>query len=679
MKWLFLFAVIPLVFGASFDYYISTTGNDNNSGNLNSPWLTIERAQQQVLTLKKNNNGLLPGPVNVQFLGGTYYLPKTIQFTKQDSGTASNRVTYAAADKQEVILSGGMRVTNWEKSPNSNIWIAHLPNVDHVRQLWYNGERRVMARSPLMYFESLPTDNANHFVYKAGQVESNYLNLKDVQVVIYHYWTASIHLMSSIDAANRIVYVSNPISGRFQGPASGNRFYIENAFEYLTSQQGFFYFNRQSHLLYYNAFNNENPNQNDVVIPMLTELLNAIGNPQTNDFIEYITLSGLSFQHTDADLSNCFSSTCDGQSASFLDTAVLRLNGANNWEFNQISVGHTGGTGLYLMQGCNDNVILSSHFYDLGAGAVRIGPGINGLTPQPVLLSSHNTLNNSLLEDGGYIYQMGTGVLLQQSTNNIVSNNEIRYFKYTGISAGWTWGYDETSVKSNYIAFNYIHHIGLGVLSDMGCIYTLGRQPGTHLFNNLCHDVVSYGYGGWGYYTDEGSSNITIQNNIVYHTKSAGIHQHYGTNNLFVNNIVAFPAILPCDESNCDEAAVRSSQHAPGSDKGQFSSFTFERNILLITNGTLFFSTNSIGFKNMTMDYNLYWSTTQNPQSLRFPPTQAPTVFSQWQSEGKDVHSIISDPLFVNPQGLDFSDLKPDSPAFKLGFVPISTKNIGPH
>jgi hypothetical protein len=49
-----------------------------------------------------------------------------------------------------------------------------------------------------------------------------------------------------------------------------------------------------------------------------------------------------------------------------------------------------------------------------------------------------------------------------------------------------------------------------------------------------------------------------------------------------------------------------------------------------------------------------------------------------WQALGLDQHSVIGDPLFVNPAAGDYR-LKPGSPALALGFKPIPVEKIGPY
>jgi hypothetical protein len=50
--------------------------------------------------------------------------------------------------------------------------------------------------------------------------------------------------------------------------------------------------------------------------------------------------------------------------------------------------------------------------------------------------------------------------------------------------------------------------------------------------------------------------------------------------------------------------------------------------------------------------------------------------WTAWQARGADPHSLVADPLFVDPAKDDYR-LQPESPAFQLGFKPIPVEKIG--
>ena len=203
------------------------------------------------------------------------------------------------------------------------------------------------------------------------------------------------------------------------------------------------------------------------------------------------------------------------------------------------------------------------------------------------------------------------------------------------------------------IEYNRVHDLGKGVLSDMGGVYLLGVAPGTIVRNNVFHDIESFAYGGWGIYPDEGSSFLTIEDNVVYNTKTGGFHQHYGRENTVRNNIFAF-------SKNDQLQRTRMEDHV---------SFTFEQNIVYFREGELLGSNWSDD--QFRMDRNVYWREDGAPVTFKG------STFAEWQARGQDQDSILADPLFENASAYDFR-LKPSSPALSaIGFEPIDTGNVG--
>ena len=650
------------------DFFVAPGGDDAWSGALpapnaegtDGPFATIPRAQQAVRGRVAKAEA---GAVTVMLRGGTYRIAEPITFTPDDSGSQACPVTYAAYPGEAPTLSGGVPITGWRER-GGGVWVTDVPGVTegdvYFRQLWVNGRRAVRARTPNDgYLRTAgpppgienPHDNRGNpeaaigFTYNPGDLQP-WPNLGDVNIITYQSWTAPLSWIESLDEEVHAVRFTAPVNWPLGWWERQQRYHVENYLAALDAP-GEWYLDRSTGLLHYIPLPVEEMNRIEVVAPVVDELLRIEGDLEGGRFVEHLTFRGLSFQH--ADWPEAGKAKADGQAAHWLGAAVF-ARGARNCVFDGCEVARVGTHGVWLEQGCSDNRIERCHVHDLGAGGVRIG---HMASPKnDAYVSDRNVVDNCFIHDGGHVFRAGCGVWIGRSSYNTVSHCDISDFRYTGISIGWSWGYAESSAHHNTAEFNHIHHIGFGVLSDMGGIYHLGRAPGTVLRCNHIHDVESYFYGGWGLYTDEGSTGVLMERNLVYNTKTGGFHQHYGQDNVVRNNIFAFAREGQLQRTRVEE----------------HRSFTFERNIVYWSVGPLLHG-NWSGDQ-YDMDYNLYWCT--NPEMLIFDGG----TFEDWQARGHDEHSRLASPGFANPGRCNFT-LRPDSPAFDLGIVSIPVEEAG--
>lgn len=573
-------------------------------------------------------------PVTVLVRAGTYRLSEPLNLGPDDSN-----VTWAAYPNEHPVISGGKVIDGWKKLRGS-LWSA--PAAGDFHQFFINGRRAQRARSPNYGYYRIdgPSSQDKPFLlkYRGNDVHKSWEDSGDVEVIALLAWAEIRMPITHVDeAAHTATLAGNPRPSNKEVDA---RYWVENAPDAL-DMAGEWYLDKKAGTVSYWPMSGENLAQDEVVAPTLQRLVQING-------ASNVTFRGLDFRHSDWSVGP--KGYADTQAATEAPSAIEAV-AADHITIEKCRFSELGGYAIWLGRGSKHGRIAGNQIFDMGAGGVKIGE--TGRRTEEADQNYENTISDNEIHNLGLVYPAAIGVWVAQSSRNNISHNDIHDLFYTAISVGWTWGYAANSCNHNIIEFNHLYNIGKGVLSDMGAIYTLGVQAGTVIRNNLIHDVTSFTYGGWGIYPDEGSSDLVIENNIVYRTKSAGFHQHYGANNVVRNNVFALG-------SEYQLMRTRAEDHV---------SFTFDRNIVYFDSGMLLGSNWTGG--QFHMNHNIYWDARGNP--IR----PAGKSWEEWIASGQDTDSLIADPLFAGPSSGNFK-LSPKSPAWNLGWKAIDMSTVGP-
>lgn len=660
------------------EFFVAPGGNDGWSGRLpepnaegsDGPFASVQRAQRAVRETLADSDAA--EEVVVTLRGGTYFLDQALTFTPQDSGTENAPVVYRAYEGERPVISGGTRLSGWEVD-DAGRWHLTIDKVAsgdwNFAQLFVDGGRRYRPRLPKTGYYTIaeqlppsgkaPGSGHDRFGFAQGDLRTDWYRLEDVEVIGFHQWSASRLRIDEIDAdENTVEFVRGSRSESQWGAfPKGHRYFVVNVKEAL-EEPGEFYLDRGTGELTYIPRDGEDPTGTEVIAPRLDNLLVFSGEGDSGRWVQHLRFEGLTLAHTNW--------TCPPTGQAFpqaevgLDAAVVGI-AARDVTLDTCAVVHTGAYAVAWGAGCRRCVLTGCELVDLGGGGVKIGHAGPGTwadartIPQgDEALASHITVENCTIAHGGRLHPAAVGVWIGHSPHNTIVHNDIFDLYYTGVSVGWTWGYSDSPAHHNQVDHNHIYQIGQHVLSDMGGVYTLGISPGTTVNNNVIHDVYAFSYGGWGLYTDEGSTHIAMENNLVYRTKTGSFHQHYGKENSIRNNILV-------NSQNWQVQRTRTEDHI---------SFFFERNVVYWENDSPLLGSNWRD-NNFQLDYNVYWN---DGKPIEFP---GGLTLEEWRDEREqDQHSLIADPQFVDAENDDYR-LEPDSPAFDLGFEAFDPSAAG--
>lgn len=662
-------------------------GAENGSGTETKPYGDVLDA-----IAKAKELGLAGAEhITLNFGAGDYSLTETLTLSSEDFGGAS--LEMICEDEEKAIIGAWLPVTDFTETEVNGVtaWVADMPQLNgetvyshqffsadyerlqrprypeegYLRNEFVTNENREKLDCGNYSFNPSEGVSSDAFYFFDGDIPENLTRIEDIQMCMFHYWNDEKMTIKNIDYENNLMEFESTTWMTLveNHDGLGGRYYLDNVFEYLNAP-GEVYNDRESGKLYYIPTSEDNIEDFKIFVSTIETMLifdGMNGNSEKNSFVaKNIGFEGSDWKNVNRSAPQAVSDV--SSSIQFLNSSYI--------VFENCSFDHIGDYAIEIKTFVNNVTFDHCSVSDIGAGGFRIS-GAN-IVPVTEEVPHDIIITDCTINGYGKVFRSAIGIFIQYAHDCTISHNEISDGFYSGMSIGWIWGYADHATSNILVEKNHIYNIGQGILSDMGGIYLLGKQPGTVLRENLIHDIEMYenGYGGWAYYTDEGSSDILIEKNIGYNCSDTVYHHHYGANNIVRNNIFAFGknGVIKCSKTE---------EHV---------SFTLERNILVNDFASIYYSdAKDEGFVD---DSNIMWDyafdgavisrddilTKMSEQALEYSKQ---TNFDKFVRYGLYNNAIVADPLFADPFNGDFT-LAENSPAYDLGFEPIDVSDVGP-
>ncbi len=647
----------------SAEFWVSPTGDDRNPGSESQPWATLARVQRML-----RERDAAPGPVTVFLKAGVYYLDQPVRLGAGESGTASSPVVIQAVPGERVVLSGGSRLSLRWSPFREGIFQAETPEGLDMDQLFVNGARLPMARYP-------NEDPAvRHFNGHAADAVSparaaRWQNPRGAYVHAMHaYEWGDMHWRVLGKKSDGTLELEGGWQNNRPSPMHPTYRFVENVFEELDAP-GEWYHDAGRRILYLMPPRDTDLATAAVEAVRLRHLVEFAGTREAP--VRFITLRGLTFRHAARTFMDNKEPLLRSDWTVYRGGAVV-FNGAEDCALEDCDFDQVGGNTVFVnrynrrlvVRGCLLRESGASGIAFVGDPAAVRSPLFNynqafdyatlDRTPGPIgdNFPAECLVEDCLITRSGRFEKQTAPIQISMAQGITVRHCSIYEVPRAGINISeGTWGghriehcdvFDTVRETGDHGSFNSWGRDRYWHPSMSEVDRQVAADPGLPLLDVVKPIVLHHNRWrcdhGWDVDLDDGSSHFVISDNLFLNggLKLREGYQRTVTNNLIVNNSL---------HPHCWYAA---------------SGDVFTRNIVM---GAYRPAGGMPAAKwGSLVDFNLF--TTSEADRVQFAAQQC------------DLHSMVGDPLFMDPAQGDFR-IREGSPAAKLGFRNFAMHDFG--
>ena len=484
------------------NYYLSASGNDNNTGTSRQQcWHTIKRLNQQKLQ---------PGDSVLFMRGSSFYGELVCNY----SGNLARPIVYTVYGKGALpVITGALPVTKFQPFTN-NIYVA--TSNDNVKAVFINNQLKMLARYPNSGFKIMQGGVGNTVTFTDSSLTQpdGYWHGANLR---FRTWDWEIRTSLVTTYANHQVTIKDSSTNTL---GKGWGYYLDNKQSALDTAGEWFYNANTKQLLLYADEKIKLQQKAEAVI--LTTGITVAKN------VHHVIISFL-------------------QVEKFYETVIL-LAGNNQYiRVSNNTIKQVDKTGIYVNDIAVNCRIGTNQVHDIN------GRGIFALEPAHLLIEKNNLFNiGNIMGYGisGVNGMIGITIANKETKkepgdhiahHNIITKNKVDSTGYVGIRMDGAYSKMEYNTVNN----------ALCNLSDGAAIYCWAITKNYTHHNQIHHNIISnvsgsnYGTPSGpnpaanGIYIDNNCYNMLVENNTILNISASGIHINSDAyDNMVKNNTI---------------------------------------------------------------------------------------------------------------------------------------------